>query len=211
MASSLSTVPLLYSNRSCRRLRTPNTSRSINLRCMVAPRSCYYDHSDIVYGCYHDSLFEINLILHIVLSEAYSKSYKSAIRAEMINASSSTEDGSTPFTRQRSFNSRSNTMVNTPEFSPYFPQSPVSSQLRSVTFLSSSRNDLTCKMSEPIVQGGARKQTNSDCGEKITALSLDILRHTERLQSLLNSVEDNETLEIVSLLLLCLSLDVTLY
>ena len=66
-------------------------------------------------------------------------------------------------------------------------------------------------MSEPIIQVGARKQTNSDCGEKITALSLDILRHTERLQSLLNSVEDNETLEIVSLLLLCLSLNVTLY
>ena len=129
----------------------------------------------------------------------------------MINASSSTEDGSTASTRQRFCYSRtgSNTMVNTPEFSPYFPQSPVSSQLKSVTFLSSSRNDLTCKISEPMTKGEARKQTNSDDhdGENLTA-SLDILRHTEKLQSLINSVKDNEILEIV---VCCFSLNVTFY
>jgi hypothetical protein len=102
-------------------------------------------------------------------------------------------------------------MVNTSEFSPYLTQSPVSSQLKSVTFLSSSRNDLTSKISEPTTRGEVQKQNNSDGGENMTALSLNILRHTERLQSLLNSVEDNEMLDIVSLLLLCLSLNVTLY
>jgi hypothetical protein len=167
----------------------------------------------------------------IVLTEAYSKSYKSAIRAEMIKASSSTEDGSTTtFTQQRSLYSRNidsqtNTMVNTSsEFpSPYYlHQSPVSSsQLRSVTFLpsSSSRNDLTattCKISEPLTRdkcGEARKQVNdsSDGGggggennHDIAALSRDILRHTEILQSLLNSLEDNEIQESVSLLSLAM-------
>ena len=55
-----------------------------------------------------------------------------------------------------------------------------------------------------------RKQTNCSGGdlENMTALSLDILRHTEMLQSLLNSIEDSEILEIVSLLFLILSLDV---
>ena len=130
----------------------------------------------------------------------------------MIKASSSTEDGSTTSTRQRSPDSRTDsrtTMVNTSEFSPYLPQSPVSSQLKNVTFLSSSRNDHTCNASEQLtrVKCEARKQTISSSVENMTALSLDILRHTEILQSLLNSIEDNEILEIVSLLFLSLSLD----
>ena len=119
----------------------------------------------------------------------------------MIKASSSTEDGSAAFTRQRFLDSHSNTMVNISDSSPYLPQSPVSSQLRNVTFLSSSRNDLTCKINEPLtrVKSEARKQSNGDGGgENMTALSLDILRHTEILQSLLNSVEDNEIIEMVS-------------
>jgi hypothetical protein len=131
----------------------------------------------------------------------------------MIEASSSTEDGSTEFIRQRSIdshtNSRTNAMVNTSEFSPYLPQSPVSSQPRNVTFLSSSRNDHTC-ISELLtpVKCEARKQTSSGIsGENMIALSVDILRHTEMLQSLLDSIEDNEILEIVSLLFLSLSLD----
>lgn len=131
----------------------------------------------------------------------------------MIKASSSTEDGSTASTRQRPLDSH--TMVNTSEFSPYLHQSPVSSQLRSVTFLSSSRNDLTCKTSETPTRDKceARKQINTDGGENLnmTALSLDILRHTEVLQSLLSSVEDNGIHEIVSIMFLSLSLDVTLY
>ena len=126
----------------------------------------------------------------------------------MIKASSSTEDGSTSFTRQRSPDSRTdshtNTLVNTSEFSQNLPQLPVSSQLKnaSVTFLSSSRNDDTCKISEPLTQVKceAQKQTSSS-GESMTALSLDILRHTEKLQSLLNGIGDNEILEIVSLAL----------
>jgi hypothetical protein len=60
----------------------------------------------------------INLILRIVLTEAYSKTYKSAIRAEMIKVSSSTEDGSTGFTPKRSLDSRTQAVVNTSEFSP---------------------------------------------------------------------------------------------
>ena len=139
----------------------------------------------------------------------YSKSYKNAIRAEMIKASSSTEDGSTAFTRQRSFDSRTNTMVNTSEFSPYLLQSPVSAQLKSVTFLSSSRNDLTCKISEPMARGEVRKQTNSVGGENMTALSLNILRHTDILESLLKSVEDNGVLEIVCSLFPSLSVILT--
>ena len=121
----------------------------------------------------------------------------------MIKASSSTEDGSTAFTRQRSIDSRTesrtNTIVNTSDFSPYLPQSPVSSQLGKVTFLSSSRNDPTCKISEPVtrvINDEAPKESSG--GENRTALSLDILRHTEMLQSLLNSIEENEILEIVS-------------
>ena len=130
----------------------------------------------------------------------------------MIKASSSsTEDGSTAFTRQRSLDSHTNTMVNSSEFSPYLHQSPVSSQLRSVTFLSSSLNDLTCKTSEPLTRDKceAQKQnitsTSSDVGKNVTALSLEILRQTEILQSLLNNVEDNEIDEIVSLSFLSLS------
>lgn len=70
-----------------------------------------------------------------------------------------------------------------------------------MTFLSSSRNDLSCKINEPLTlfKNESRKQTNTNVGETLTALSLDILCHTEILQSLLNSVEDNE---IVSLLFL---------
>lgn len=134
--------------------------------------------------------------MHIVLTEAYSKSYKSTIRAEIIKAESSTEDASISFMRQRCFDSR--TVINTQEFSPYIPQSPFS-QCRNVTF-SSLRNDHTYKRtSESLnrkVKGGAQKQT----WENMTALSLDILRHTEKLQSLLNSAENAETLEVVSLL-----------
>ena len=117
----------------------------------------------------------------------------------MIKASSSSEDGSTTFTRQRSVDSRTNTMVDS-ESSPYLSQSPVSSQLRNVTFHSSSRNDNTCKTSVPLTRDKceAWKQTSSE--ENMAALSLDILRHTEILQSLLNSIGDNEILESVSLL-----------
>jgi hypothetical protein len=123
----------------------------------------------------------------------------------MIKASSSTEDGSTSFTRQRSPDSRTdsqiNTMVNTPEFSPYFSHLSASSH-RNVTFLSSSRNDHTYKISgEPLtrVKCEARKQT-SGSGENMTALLLDVLRHAEMLQSLLNSIEHNEKLGIVKFL-----------
>ena len=133
----------------------------------------------------------------------------------MIKASSSTEDGRTVSTRQRSpdsrTDSRSNTMVNTPEFSPYLTQSPVSS--RNVTFLSSLRNDHTCKISESLTQVKceAPKETSGDGGgsggENVTALSLDILRHAEMLESLLNSIEDNEINENVSLLFLSLNID----
>ena len=41
----------------------------------------------------------------------------------------------------------------------------------------------------------------------MTALSLDILHHTEMLQPLLNRIEDNEILEIVRLLFPSLRLD----
>ena len=41
----------------------------------------------------------------------------------------------------------------------------------------------------------------------MTALSLDILRHTKMLQPLLKSIEDNEILEIVRLLFPSLRLD----
>ena len=114
-----------------------------------------------------------------------------------------TEDRSNTSTQQRSLDSRTNTMVNTSDLEscPYLPQSPVSSQLRNVTFLSSSRNDQTCKISVPLtgVKCEARKQISSS-EENMTALSLDVLRHTEVLQSLLNSIEDNEIRETVSLL-----------
>ena len=117
-----------------------------------------------------------------------------------------TEDRSNTSTQQRSLDSRTDsrtdTMVNTSdlESSPYLPQSPVSSQLRNVTFLSSSRNDQTCKISVPPALTGVecevRKQSSE---ENMTALSLDVLRHTEILQSLLNSIEDSEIRETVSL------------
>ena len=73
-------------------------------------------------------------------------------------------------------------------------------------FLSSSRNNHTSKIGEPLtrVKCEVRKQTSGGPGgggENMTALSLDILRHTEMLQPLLKSIEDNEILEIVSLLL----------
>ena len=116
----------------------------------------------------------------------------------IIAASSSNEDGSTAFTRQRSIDSRTNTMVNTSATSLYL-QSPVSSQLRNVTFLSSSRNDLTSKINEPLTRrfkSEARKQANTDDEENVTALSLGILRHTEILQSLLDSVEANELVSL---------------
>ena len=130
----------------------------------------------------------------------------------MIKASSSTEDGSTGFTPQRSLESHtdSRTLVNTSEFSPYLPQSPVSSQLRNVTFLSSSRNDHTCISGALTpVKYEARKQTSdgTTSRESMVALSLNILRHTEMLHSLLNTIEDNEIHEIVGLLLFNLSLD----
>ena len=103
-------------------------------------------------------------------------------------------------------------MVNTPEFSPHLPQSPVSSQLRDVTFFLHCGNH-TCKIGETLtrVKYEVRKQTSggpgSD-GENMTALSLDsILHHTEMLQPLLNGIEDNEILEIVSLLFPSLRLD----
>jgi hypothetical protein len=150
--------------------------------------------------------------LRIVLTEAYSKTYKSAIRAEIIKASSSTEDGSTGFTSKRSLDSRtdSRTLVNTSEFSPYLSQSPVSSQLKNVTFLSSSRSDHTCISGALTpVKCEARKQTSggTTSRENMIPLSLDILRHTEMLQSLLNSIKDNEIQEIVSFLFLSLSLN----
>ena len=44
-------------------------------------------------------------------------------------------------------------------------------------------------------------------GENMTALSLDILHHTEMLQPLLSRIEDNEIFEIVSLLFPSLRLD----
>ena len=142
------------------------------------------------------------MILRIVLTEAYSRSYKAAIKAEMIKASSSTTDGSTGSTRQRFTDSRTNTLVNESlaECSLNLPPSPVPSQLRNVTFLSSSRNDDTFKLSEPLNHVGceARKQTTSSGGEDMTAHSLYILRHTEMLQSLLKIIQDNEILEIVS-------------
>jgi hypothetical protein len=74
-----------------------------------------------------------------------------------------------------------------------------------VTFLSSSENDHTCiNGALTPVKYEARKQTSGTSRENMIALSLDVLRHTEMLQSLLNSTEDNG---IVSLLFLSLSLD----
>ena len=100
--------------------------------------------------------------------------------------------------------------MNTPEFSSHLTQSPVSSQLRNVTFLSSSRDDHTCKIGEPLtrVKCEVQKQTSGGGGENMTAPSVDILRHTEMLESLLSSIKDDEIFENVSLLFLSLSLNV---
>jgi hypothetical protein len=161
---------------------------------MGTPRSCYHDHSNIKYGCLFKSIqfWEfLTFILCVVLTEAYSDLFQRVIKAELIKAGSSIEDANIASVRQRFFESRTNTMVNTPDISPSLPQSPIPYQLRNVTFPSSPRNDNFCKISTlPEIQEEPRKQN-------MTALSLDILRHMEKLQSLINSVKDNEILEIV--------------
>ncbi len=134
----------------------------------------------------------INFILCVVLAEAYSKSFQRVIKAELITAASSIEDANIASIRQRFLESRTNTMINTLDISPSIPQSPTPSQFRNVTFPSSPRNDTFYKIpSVPLIQEEPREQN-------MTALSLDILRHMEKLQSLINSVKDSEILEIVS-------------
>jgi hypothetical protein len=125
----------------------------------------------------------IDLMLHLVVTELYSRSFQSVIKAELIKAGSSTEDIDV---RQRFFDSRTNTMINTPEVSPFLPQ------LKNVTFPSSPRSDNASVTLTRGVKYEPRKPN-------MTALSLDILRHTDKLRSLLDTVKDNEILEIVSL------------
>ena len=129
----------------------------------------------------------------------------------MIKDKSLTENASIAFTRQRSLESR--TMGTATEFSLYFPQSPSSpvhpspsqfhsvplSQIRSAT-LPSSRNDHIIRIpSVPVVTQKVKcDESQERTRENLTALSLEIMRHAEKLKSLLNSAKDSEILEIVS-------------
>ena len=136
----------------------------------------------------------------------------------MITVGSSTEDASMALMRQRFFDSR--TVVNAQEFSPYLPQSPTSQylpspfsqfpqspipqfpqssipQLRNNT-RPSSRDDHACKISGVSLSRKVKCNLQKPSLEDMTALSLEILRHSEKLQSLLDSVDDSEILEVVS-------------
>ena len=116
--------------------------------------------------------------------------------------------------RQRFFDSR--TLVNAQEFSPYlpqpltsqylpspfsqFPQSPIPqfpqppiSQSRNNT-RPSSRDDHACKISGVPPSRKVKCNLQKPSLEDMTALSLEILHHSEKLQSVLNS----EILEVVS-------------
>ncbi|KAF8804604.1 voltage-gated potassium channel [Phlegmacium glaucopus] len=127
-----------------------------------------------------------------IITEAYSKSYKSAIKTEMNNARSSTEDA---FTRQRFLDSRTVASTGTEqEFSPY---PPLPSQFRNPTF-PCPRNDLTCKIPGVPLTRKAECDTYKQTRKHLTTLSLDILRRAEHLHSLLRNVEDSEQPENVA-------------
>ena len=96
--------------------------------------------------------------------------------------------------RQQSFDFRTNTMVNI-EVSPPLPQSPFSP--RDVTFPFSSRNEHSCKIPSVSLTREVKCEPQK---QDMTALSMAILCHAEKLQSLLHGVKDSEIPEIVSLL-----------
>ena len=138
----------------------------------------------------------------------------------MIKAKSLTENASIAFTRQRSLESR--TMGTATEFSLYFPQSPSSpihpspsqfhsvplSHIRSAT-LPSSRNDHIIRIpSVPVTQKVKCDESQERTRENLTALSLEIMRHAEKLKSLLNSAKESEILEIVSRFVLWIRFDI---